>query len=76
MKLIDHVKVSAGSASNSSYHFTFHFNYSGIKNPYGLEGPTGIIGGGYKDQCCLMQELESKTTWKNTYLANISGVKD
>ena len=47
-------KSGSGSASNSSYHFVFHFNYSQMKNPYGLDGPTGAnIGGKMKDQCCL-----------------------
>ncbi len=55
-------KSGAGSASNSSYHFTFHFNYSGMKNPYGLEGPIGSnIGGKMKDQCCLMQSWDPRT---------------
>ena len=48
-------KSGAGSASNSSYHFTFHFNYSGMKNGWGLEGRTGSsTGGNMKDQCCMM----------------------
>ena len=48
-------KGGAGSASNSSYHFAFHFNYSGIKNGWGLEGRTGSsTGGNMKDQCCMM----------------------
>ena len=48
-------KSGAGSASNSSYHFVFHFNYSGIKNGWGLEGRTGSsTGGNMKDQCCMM----------------------
>ena len=48
-------KSGAGSASNSSYHFAFHFNYSGIKNGWGLEGRTGSsTGGNMKDQCCMM----------------------
>ena len=48
-------KHGAGSASNSSYHFAFHFNYSGIKNGWGLEGRTGSsTGGNMKDQCCMM----------------------
>ena len=48
-------KHGAGSASNSSYHFTFHFNYSGMKNGWGLEGRTGSsTGGNMKDQCCMM----------------------
>jgi prepilin-type N-terminal cleavage/methylation domain-containing protein len=33
-------KSGAGSASNSAYHFVFHFNNSGFKNPYNLDGPT------------------------------------
>ena len=53
-------KGGSGSASNSSYHFAFHFNYSGMKNPYGLEGPTGSYGGWIKDQCCLMQSWDPK----------------
>jgi len=53
-------KGGAGSASNSSYHFAFHFNYSGMKNPYGLEGPTGSYGGWIKDQCCLMQSWDPR----------------
>ena len=49
-------KHGAGSASNSSYHFAFHFNYSGIKNGWGLEGSTGSsVGGNMKDQCCMMR---------------------
>jgi len=48
-------KSGAGSASNSSYHFVFHFNYSGIKNGWDLEGRTGSsTGGNMKDQCCMM----------------------
>ena len=48
-------KSGAGSASNSSYHFVFHFNYSGIKNGWGLEGRTGSsTGGNMKDECCMM----------------------
>ena len=48
-------KYGAGSASNSSYHFAFHFNYSGMKNGWGLEGRTGSsTGGNMKDQCCMM----------------------
>ena len=48
-------KHGGGSASNSSYHFVFHFNYSGIKNGWGLEGRTGSsTGGNMKDQCCMM----------------------
>ena len=49
-------KHGAGSASNISYHFAFHFNYSGIKNGWGLEGSTGSsVGGNMKDQCCMMR---------------------
>lgn len=52
-------KYGSGSASNSSYHFVFHFNFSGMKNPYGLDGATGnSIGGSMKDQCCLMQSWD------------------
>ena len=52
-------KYGAGSASNSAYHFVFHFNFSGMKNPYGLDGATGnSIGGSMKDQCCLMQSWD------------------
>jgi len=52
-------KSGSGSASNSSYHFVFHFNYSGMKNPYGLDGAVGdSIGGPMKDQCCLMQSWD------------------
>jgi len=48
-------KYGAGSASNSSYHFAFHFNYSDMKNGWGLEGRTGSsTGGTMKDQCCIM----------------------
>ncbi len=48
-------KSGAGSASNSSYHFAFHFNYSDIKNGWGLEGRTSSsTGGNMKDQCCMM----------------------
>jgi len=48
-------KYGAGSASNSSYHFAFHFNYSGMKNGWGLEGRTGSsTGGNMRDQCCMM----------------------
>ena len=48
-------KYGAGSASNSSYHFAFHFNYSDMKNGWGLEGRTGSsTGGTMKDQCCMM----------------------
>ena len=48
-------KYGAGSASNSSYHFAFHFNYSDMKNGWGLEGRTGSsTGGNMKDQCCMM----------------------
>ena len=43
-------KGGSGSASNSSYHFAFHFNYSGMKNPYNLEGPIGSYGGWIKKQ--------------------------
>ena len=49
-------KSGAGSASNSSYHFVFHFNNSGFKNPYNLDGPTMLqIGGTDPKQCCLAQ---------------------
>ena len=49
-------KYGAGSASNSSYHFAFHFNYSDMKNGWGLEGRTGSsTGGNMKDQCCMMR---------------------
>ena len=48
-------KYGAGSASNSSYYFVFHFNYSQMKNGWGLEGRTGSsTGGNMKDQCCMM----------------------
>ena len=49
-------KSGAGSASNSAYHFVFHFNNSGFKNPYNLDGPTMLqIGGTDPKQCCLAQ---------------------
>ena len=49
-------KYGAGSASNSSYHFAFHFNYSQMKNGWGLNGSTGSsVGGNMKDQCCMMR---------------------
>ena len=49
-------KSGAGSASNSAYHFVFHFNNSGFKNPYNLDGPTNLsIGGTDPKQCCLAQ---------------------
>ena len=49
-------KSGSGSASNSSYHFVFHFNNSGFKNPYNLDGPTMLqIGGTDPKQCCLAQ---------------------
>ena len=49
-------KSGAGSASNSAYHFVFHFNNSGFKNPYNLDGPTILqIGGTDPKQCCLAQ---------------------
>ena len=48
-------KYGGGSASNSSYHFAFHFNYNDMKNGWGLEGRTGSsTGGNMKDQCCMM----------------------
>ena len=31
-----------------------------MKNPYGLEGPTGSYGGWIKDQCCLMQAWDPR----------------
>ena len=73
-------KSSSGSASNSSYHFTFHFNYNGMKNPYGLEGPTGIsMGGDMKDQCCLMQSWDPRPLGRThiwqTYPESIIKVK-
>jgi prepilin-type N-terminal cleavage/methylation domain-containing protein len=73
-------KYGAGSASNSSYHFTFHFNYNGMKNPYGLEGPTGTsIGGDMKDQCCLMQSWDPRPLGRThiwqTYPESIIKVK-
>ena len=49
-------KYGAGSASNSAYHFVFHFNNSGFLNPYNLDGPVNLsIGGTDPKQCCLMQ---------------------
>ena len=49
-------KYGAGSASNSSYHFAFHVNYSQMKNGWGLNGSTGSsVGGNMKDQCCMMR---------------------
>ena len=49
-------KHGAGSASNSAYHFVFHFNNSGFKNPYNLDGFAQLsIGGTDPKQCCLAQ---------------------
>ena len=48
-------KYGAGSASNSKYNFTIHFQYSGLKNTYGLTRHTNTWqGGAMPDQCCLM----------------------
>ena len=48
-------KYGAGSASNSTYNFTIHFQYSGLKNTYGLTRRTNTWqGGAMPDQCCLM----------------------
>ena len=47
-------KYGAGSASNSKYHFTIHFQYSGLKNTYGLTRHTNTWqGGAMPDQCCF-----------------------
>ena len=47
-------KYGAGSASNSTYNFTIHFQYSGLKNTYGLTRHTNTWqGGAMPDQCCL-----------------------
>ena len=47
-------KHGAGSASNSTYNFTIHFQYSGLKNTYGLTRHTNTWqGGAMPDQCCL-----------------------
>ena len=55
-------KSGAGSASNTAYHFVFHFNNSGFKNPYNLDGPTMLsIGGTDPKQCCLMQSWNPRT---------------
>ena len=55
-------KSGAGSASNSAYHFVFHFNNSDFKNPYNLDGPTNLsIGGTDPKQCCLMQSWDPRT---------------
>jgi prepilin-type N-terminal cleavage/methylation domain-containing protein len=54
-------KSGAGSASNSAYHFVFHFNNSGFKNPYNLDGPTSLsIGGTDPKQCCLAQGINPR----------------
>ena len=72
-------KSGAGSASNSSYHFAFHFNYSGIKNGWGLEGRTGSsTGGNMKDQCCMMSSSNpplGRTHIWQTYPESIIKVK-
>jgi prepilin-type N-terminal cleavage/methylation domain-containing protein len=48
-------KYGAGSASNSTNNFTIHFQYSGLKNTYGLTRRTNTWqGGAMPDQCCLM----------------------
>ena len=48
-------KYGAGSASNSKYNFTIHFQYSGLKNTYGLTRHTNTWqGGAMPDQCCLL----------------------
>ena len=54
--------ISAACMDSLMTHFVFHFNYSQMKNPYGLDGPTGAnIGGKMKDQCCLMQSWDPRT---------------
>ena len=56
------VKRPCSSASNSAYHFVFHFNNSGFKNPYNLDGPTMLqIGGTDPKQCCLAQGSNPRT---------------
>ena len=53
-------KYGAGSASNSKYNFTIHFQYSGLKNTYGLTRRTNTWqGGDMPDQCCLLSYPES-----------------
>ena len=53
-------KYGAGSASNFKYNFTIHFQYSGLKNTYGLTRHTNTWqGGAMPDQCCLMSYPES-----------------
>ncbi len=48
-------KYGAGSASNSKYNFTIHFQYSGLKKTYGLTRRTNTWqGGAMPDQCCLL----------------------
>ena len=55
-------KSGGGSASNSAYHFVFHFNNSNFVNPYNLDGPIGnSIGGSNPKQCCLMQSWNPRT---------------
>ena len=55
-------KSGGGSASNSAYHFVFHFNNSDFKTPYNLDGPTNLsIGGTDPKQCCLMPSWDPRT---------------
>ena len=55
-------KSGGGSASNSAYHFVFHFNNSNFINPYNLDGPTNLsIGGTNPKQCCLAQGWNPRT---------------
>ena len=55
-------KSGSGSASNTAYHFVFHFNNSDFINPYNLDGPVGNnIGGKDPKQCCLMQSWDPRT---------------
>ena len=55
-------KSGGGSASNSAYHFVFHFNNSNFINPYDLDGPTNLsIGGTNPKQCCLAQSWNPRT---------------
>ena len=64
-------KHGAGSASNSTYNFTIHFQYSGLKNTYGLTRHTNTWqGGAMPDQCCLMSYPESNPILGGTNIWN------
>ena len=69
-------KYGAGSASNSSYHFAFHFNYSQMKNGWGLNGSTGSsVGGNMKDQCCMMRSGDPPMDGGIAYYPESAGFK-